>query len=436
MVSIEGDALKFRPFPNYKAVFLTHENLNSSKIGKFVEMAVDWTQLPRELFESISKCLTIYADYLRFRAVCHSWRSSVSNIPRHLPPQLPWLMLPYTQSLQSHLAFFDLSAQSLHLLELPEAASHRKRRCGSSHGWLVILGETPEVLLLNPLTRSKIHLPPLSTFPYVLSFNYSEVGKEYELRGTFGDIHRRGLREMRDSFIKKVVLSSSPQSDNNNNKNFIALAILLQPDILAYCKNGDQSWTLLHSARFFCEDVIYHKDLFYAVDKQGAIVVCDLHSESPSVSIIRMPIESRGDRRYLVNSGDELLMVTRYVELHYDGIAPYSLNAFYKTVRFEVFRMVWSGPRWEKVTSLGDRMLFVGENSSFSLPASDFPGCLGNSIYFTDDDCEFNLDSDLGEYDLGIFKIWDGSIEPLPCYQRNPHSQVHGPPIWVTPNPC
>ncbi|RXH73370.1 hypothetical protein DVH24_013054 [Malus domestica] len=117
-----------------------------------------------ELAESISKKLTTYADYLRFRVVCHSWRASVPKTPHHLPPQLPWLMLPQSQPNQSHRAFFNLSNSRVHFLHLPEA-SHRKCRCGSSHGWLVILDETPSVLLVNPLTRARRHLPPSPPSP-------------------------------------------------------------------------------------------------------------------------------------------------------------------------------------------------------------------------------------------------------------------------------
>jgi hypothetical protein len=397
-------------------------------------MAVDWTQLPRDILESISKNLTVYTDYLGFRAVCHTWRISVPKIPHHLPPQLPWLMLPLSQSLshQTHRSFFDLSLLKIHLLKLPEA-SHRKRRCGSSNGWLVILDETPTILLLNPLTRAKLNLPPLSTFPNVVTFNYSKIGREYALRDSFGNNYSRNLTEMRDSFIKKLVLSSSPTRDND----FIALAILNQTGDLAFCKNGDQAWTFIHEARFFSEDVIYYKNQFYAVDKHGKIAVCEVRGEdSPRVSIIEMPPLIGGDIYYLVNSEDELLLVTRYLDLQFDDADPYILNGFYKTVRFEVFRMNWSGLRWERVENLGDRILFVGDNSSFSLSASDFRGCSGNCIYYTDDYCEFNYDCGFRDYDLGIFKLWDGSIEPLPCYHPNSLSQLRWPPIWVTPNPC
>ncbi|KAJ0024401.1 hypothetical protein Pint_09295 [Pistacia integerrima] len=394
-------------------------------------MEVDWTQLPPELVETISKKLTIFSDYIYFRAICSNWRSFIPKIPNHLPPQLPWLMLPQSQPHQSRRAFFNLSTAKLHFLNLPEA-SHRKRHRGSSHGWLVILDETPAVLLLNPLTRVKINLPPLITFPNVVSFSYSEIGREYTLSSSLGDRYNLNLRQMRDAFIKKVVLSSSPAKDSA----FIAVAILNRTGDLAYCRNGGQSWTIIEGAQSYSEDVIYKKGLFYAVDKGGSMAVCDVSGEVPRVSVIQMPRQFGGDMQYLVSSEDELLLVTRYLGLDFD-FEPYQPHLIYRTIRFEVFRVNWIGPQWERVRSLGDKVLFIGENSSLALSASDFPGCIGDCIYYTDDYSETNYDDVYGEHDLGIFKLWDGSIEPLPCYPGNLHYQLQWPPpLWVTPNPC
>ncbi|GMY11890.1 F-box protein SKIP23-like [Fagus crenata] len=388
-------------------------------------MAVDWTQLPPDILESISKNLTIYIDYLRFRAVCHTWRISLPTIPHHLPPQLPWLMLPLSQSMsqslsnQTHRSFFDPSVNKVHHLNLPEA-SHRKRCCGSSHGWLVILHETPTILLQNPLTRAKLYLPPLTTFPNVVSFNSSHIGNEYSLghEAFPGRTYRHSAKHMRDCFIRKVVLSSSPTKD----KSFIALAILHNPHELAFCKNGDPGWTFIHNATCFNEDVIYHNELFYAVNTQGVIAVYDLHGEnSPKVSIIETRKQFGGDMQYLVISGDELLLVKRYFNLILNH------EPHYKTVWFEVFRMNRSErPEWERVRSLGDRMLFVGGISSLSLSSSDFRGCSGNCIYYG---------GGFQYHDLGIFKLWDGSIEPLPSYHPSSLPHLCWTPIWVTPNP-
>ncbi|KAA8528792.1 hypothetical protein F0562_036147 [Nyssa sinensis] len=359
-------------------------------------MAVDWSGLPPELIETIAKKLTIHIDYIRFRAVCVNWRSSISKTPHHLPCQFPWLMLPQSRTHQtSRRGFFSISDNKVHFLNVPEA-SHRRRRCGSSHGWLVILDESPAIFLLNPLNRAKIHLPPLSAFPNVLDFNFYDVGREYVLRNLDGEVYTCNLREMRDSFIKKVILSSNPSND----RDFIALAILNQIDGLAFCKKGEQSWRFIEGTKSYCEDVVYHNGFFYAVNKYGAIAVCDVQGPSPRVSIIETPPQIGGDMQYLVPSMDELLLVTRYLDLEFD-IDHHQLDIVYKTMQFEVYRLDLSGPKWERVTSLGDRVLFLGENSSLSLLAYDFPGCKGNCIYYTDDYSEFNyVDGASGNHDL------------------------------------
>ncbi|KAK6256956.1 hypothetical protein QUC31_000415 [Theobroma cacao] len=395
-------------------------------------MGVDWTQLPPELLQSISENLKIYADYIRFRAVCRSWRSSIPKTPFHLPPQLPWLMLPPSQSHQSHRAFYDLSTKRLRFLSLPESSNPNKRHCGSSHGWLIILDESPTILLLNPLSRAKLHLPPLSTFPNVDSFNYSDIGKEYSLRSPSGGRYTRNLRQMRDSFIKKIVLSANPSKDPR----FVAIAILNQTGELAYCKNGDKSWRFIEGAHPYSEDVIYCRGLCFAVDKHGGIVICDVRNDSPRISFIETPRQLGGDMQYLVNSGDELLLVTRHLDLDFD-FEPDQSHLVFRTKRFEVSRLIWNGPYWERVNSLNDKMVFVGENSSLSLSASYFTGCMGNCVYYTDDYSETNYGGAFGEHDIGIYNLWDGSIEPLPCYPRNSFFSLGWPtPLWVTPSPC
>ncbi|KAJ4837243.1 hypothetical protein Tsubulata_045751, partial [Turnera subulata] len=399
-----------------------------------ITMAVDWADLPPELLHSISQRLPVYSDYLRFRAVCRAWRSSTPRTPHHLPAQLPWLLLPKSRRNQSRRAFFDLSARSYNLFHLPEIA-HNSRHCGSSHGWLVILDDSPSVLLLNPLTRAKVYLPPLSAFPVVVSFNYSDLGREYVFYNESGNLCTRSLRQMRDLFIKKVVLSSSPLHDS-----YAAVAILNQTGDLVYCKNGDASWKLIEQARYFCEDVVYINGLFYAVNKTGQIAACDVSGDSPMVSFIKTPAQIGGDMQYLVGgSGDELLLVTRYLDIVVEhGNLFYSfenlMQPLYRTTWFAVFRLEFGGgPRWEKMSSLGGRVLFIGENSSLSLSVSGLTNCSGDCVYYTDDYSETNYDGHSGEHDVGIFKLWDGSIDPLPCYPLNSHCHLQWPPpVWTS----
>ncbi|KAK6939027.1 Domain unknown function DUF295, partial [Dillenia turbinata] len=146
---------------------------------------------------------------------------------------------------------------------------------------------------------------------------------------------------MRDTFIKKVIVSSNPSKDSN----FIALARLNHTEDLAFCRKGDKCWRFIDDVQSYSEDVIYNNfnKLFYAVTKYGSVAVCDINGASP------------------------------------------------------------------KVSSLGDRMVFIGENSSLCLVASDFLGCKGNRIYFTDDYSETNF-------------------EPLLCYLRHSHPRIRWPP--------
>ncbi|KAI3865675.1 hypothetical protein MKW92_017531 [Papaver armeniacum] len=93
-------------------------------------------------------------------------------------------------------------------------------------------------------------------------------------------------------------------------------------------------------------------------------------------------------------------------------------------------------PKWVEVKSLGDQILFFGTNSSLFLLASEFSGCQGNSIYFTNDYSEANDDGIHGIHDSGVFNMKDCSIEALPYCTIGYDWSFMPPPIWITPNPC
>ncbi|GKB49727.1 pentatricopeptide repeat-containing protein [Tanacetum coccineum] len=303
--------------------------------------------------------------------------------------------------------------------------------CGSSHGYLVILEETPEVLMINPLTRIKHSLPPLTSFPNVTKFDKYDIGREYTLRTLDGDVYSCSLKEMRDSFIKKVVFSSSPGDDG---KSFVAVCILNQTGDLAYCKKGESVWRFIDGVQAYCEDVVYHKGCFYAVSKYGNIAVCDVSGDVADVSLVDTHLQAGGDMQYLVSLGDELLLVTRYLELGFD-VDQDQLDVFYKTTEFCVFKLVVGGAMWESVAKLDEWALFLGENSSMAFRACDFEGCKGNSIYFTDDYSEWNYDGGNADHDLGVYDLEDGSVIALPCYSRRFYNgRRWPPPIWITPS--
>lgn len=87
--------------------------------------------------------------------------------------------------------------------------------------------------------------------------------------------------------------------------------------------------------------------------------------------------------RYLVELSDhkELLMVQRYISSKFNQYG----QRYRVTTKFEVFKFDADEYKWIKINTLGDVALFVGENSSVSLLASNFLGCMPNCIYFLHD---------------------------------------------------
>ncbi|OVA15999.1 Protein of unknown function DUF295 [Macleaya cordata] len=403
-------------------------------------MSSDWAQLHPELIEAIANRLSAYIDYIRFRAVCVSWRSVLPKLPnlRHLPPQIPWLMVPFMEDKsQNYGCFFSISENKYHLLELPEFS--KKRVCGSSLGWLIMLEEGPAVNLFNPLTRTLIPLPPLTTFPHV-KFRPSKLGREFKIYdSTEDDSYTHSLTMMQNCFIRKMVLSSSPSSNNIEAVNYMIVAILSSCK-LAFMKKGDQVWTLLNDPEFSFEDVIFYKGQYLAVDSERRVVVCDF--DDPSLKVTVISPGPQGEigftTHYLVDFSGDLLLVSRVREYEHKGTFDYT------TVKFRVFKPDQNGQEWHwpRIKDLGDCVLFLGANSSVCLLANELSGCQRNCIYFADDNHDsYNFKDDdlddsyeIGGHDLGVFDLNNGSIKANPYHLFNPRF-IWPPPIWVTPNP-
>jgi len=80
------------------------------------------------------------------------------------------------------------------------------------------------------------------------------------------------------------------------------------------------------------------------------------------------------------------------------------------TLKFEVFKQQSSTKIVEIKSLEGDDAIYLCDNYSMSVSALDFPGCLPNLIYFTDD---YNLlwrCEPFRPRDIGVFNMEDGSI--------------------------
>ncbi|TXG50158.1 hypothetical protein EZV62_026033 [Acer yangbiense] len=115
---------------------------------------------------------------------------------------------------------------------------------------------------------------------------------------------------------------------------------------------------------------------------------------------------------YLVESAGELLVVSRIVELK-------------QTFGFQVYKIDLSMNTLTKIEDLGDRILFLGHNSSISVSAR-LSYCNPNSIYFAIDHYEPE-----GYNDMGIYSMEDGSVAPYPTVNL---CDLVTPPMWVEMN--
>jgi hypothetical protein len=208
---------------------------------------------------------------------------------------------------------------------------------------------------------------------------------------------------------------------------------------LAMFKSVEKRWTIIHDMPSPYDDVILFKGRFYAVDGTGRTVVVGLNSNP---SLAANPVYG-GDKKYLVESNGELLVVDMYLstdqeEVDWDGdeeVSQVQLDGclYERTVKFKVYKVDEGGQRLVQMKSLGDRVLFLGDDCTFSALASDLSGCKGNCIYFTDN-FFYTSGEEEGTFkgrDIGVFDLDNGSIAPLSDYPES-SKLFWPPPEWVS----
>lgn len=387
--------------------------------GDQTRIPPDWSLLPEELVEIISKKIACISDYIRFRAVCKPWRSASPRLPGHLPPQLPWLMLPYDPqpSLSLPRGFFDVVTGKTHYLNLPE--THGKRCHGSSHGWLM-LEQGRLISLLNPITRAQIDLPPLENPMRRLITPPSMVlGDEYTLQESSPNGYRFVKRGNR--FINKVILSANPSLDPG----CIVMAILQYNSNLAFCKAGDGLWTVIQSdIDTLYIDAIYQSGRFYSINFDGRIIVYDVDRLPASVRVIPSPLHDGGDQKFFVERSPERLLMV---------VWNFNVRNLARKAEYSVFELGLDD-QWFEVKDIGDNALFFGGGHCFAVSTRDFHGWRGSRIYYT---YPFYLqmltEGDLASHGMRVFNLEDGNVAPLEG-NLGMFSLEWPSPIWITPS--
>ncbi|XP_045822335.1 uncharacterized protein LOC123915238 [Trifolium pratense] len=394
-------------------------------------MEIDWGNLEALPLSLIFNKLVERIDHIYFSLVCKNWYSMAKfnyqnrQIKNNV---LPMLMIPTKSKHRTKRNLYGISSNKIYNFKLK--VPYNKRFCGFSHGWLAKVeyskgSKGTIITLMNPFKKLVyIPLPPI----YML------------------DIVRE--KKNCECNVHKITLSINPTTRPHD---YYVAAIYSMKKCLAFLKAGQKLWTYI-DIEDYCRfsDVIFYKGLFYAIGEWNDIVSFDL-SNLMDGKVIPNVVSSKGDeyaqRAYIVKSLEgDLWIIRRFIDFpddfdeDDDDDDGYDSNGDRRsgTRRFEVYKLeldLQTGKLIQmlKLDSLGDNVLFLGDNDSVSMSASYFSNYLQkDSIYYTDDYFEsISIPYPNGPFDMGIYNVKDGSFSKHCSYQdwftRMP------PPLWVLP---
>uniref|UniRef100_A0A1D1XE20 F-box protein SKIP23 n=1 Tax=Anthurium amnicola TaxID=1678845 RepID=A0A1D1XE20_9ARAE len=382
-----------------------------------------WAALPQDVLIKIASLQTFPPDLFRFRSVCRSWRSAaLAAASLNLLPHLPSPFLMFSDDADPHTrCFYSVQEDKVFRLRFPED-SRGWRCCGSSHGWLAMLGPDVGARLFHPFSGALLDLPPLTTLPGVRRLEEDDLCRsdapkfEHQTQVTSCGMMFNmtvGAEVIRDVYVEKAVLAMDPSSDPGS-----TVVLLLLHDLagLVYAKPGDQAWTVLPTPPGVdsFKDVVYHDGFFYGLSYNYEMVVTiDIFSGNrPIVEKYEQPVSEwthcGGSYLVVVPLGviGVILQVTRTTTRD---------SGPRRTVSFHVFAFVpGEVNKWVEVRALPGISLFLDGNCSTALYTSSVPGkSRSNCIYFGHDDRYpgYLHTTAFSDRDFGLFRLEDKAFE-------------------------
>ncbi|KAJ4766185.1 hypothetical protein LUZ62_076560 [Rhynchospora pubera] len=347
-----------------------------------------WATLPWEIVSLIISYATdSAAKYVSYRSICRDWRRSLTDYSpvRPLPyPQLPFLLLPHhdrdPHQPTPHVGnVFPLPFNPSRVprsYDLPQIKDTECCICvGSSHGWLITLGQDSSVSLLNPVTADSLHLHPLSSIDHQnLSFHYHSF-PEYHLK-------KNNIWHSQSSIVRRAVLSSDPAED----RNFTLLLFISDGTNWCYTWSGrDGPWIRHLHHQFLVEDVISVKGWFIAIDRRNNLLFFDFRNRNTGLALTLLTIKQdipSGDV-FLVNLDGHLsIVLTSHFLYPSQCVLP---RGFIKIFQFEANSEEYHSRELScmQVKELTDHALFLGHGCSVSVSVQHFPQLTRNAVYFT-----------------------------------------------------
>lgn len=404
---------------------------------KMDDAGVQWSELPPEIWSAVGKHIHNYIDAVRFRSVCRSWRSSVPPFPQTSPPLRLRFPSPFITTSLSVDAF--LSQSTIYRLAPLDHQPNSKVSSSSSprrNGRLVKLekSELGKMRFLHPLSKRPIRC------------NLEDVSEEHN---EFNLLNLR-INELAISYslkytdttcvpgIAKIVVF--PNSTAPDVKDCTIIAVF-EDGRLGFARSGDEKWTLIDEQNFHYDDVIVYNQQYYTVDRWGTVFWID-----SSMRLVQFspPLIGLGHQKHLVECDGELLVIDRFLDKERqfqqpitivdDAQHPFAIpvrrppyDSLARAVDFKAHKLDQEWGTWVELKNLRNRSIILGNDCCFSVEASEFEGCKGNCIYYTDvNDGEFSKRNTIRVFDLEGRRI--GNILGYPGRMGifNP------PPIWLS----
>jgi len=157
-------------------------------------------------------------------------------------------------------------------------------------------------------------------------------------------------------------------------------------------------------------DICLFKGRAYAVDKFGKTIMVGSDS---NVHLVAEPLDDGENKKLLVESDGDLLLADVYA---------------FPVIRVDLFKLNEKEKKWVKLTSLADRILFLGLKCSFSTSSSDLCVAKGNCVIISGD--ILKRLSRLGSHASCVLDLDRGWL-PLLCDSPEYSNLFWPPPTWI-----
>ncbi|KAJ3706236.1 hypothetical protein LUZ61_009941 [Rhynchospora tenuis] len=333
---------------------------------------VDWSDLPVDLLQEISKKLLDIFDFVYFRAVCNKWRAATSI--SDLPPQLPWLLLQDLRYHSESICFYALFSDKIRTIHYPMARS--SLLSGPSHGYLYVDGGTCS--LFNPLTKDEVTIKyRKDLLPFLVSMGPDPIGSD-DYMAFFVDnfFEMTGFYRLRSCEWKFVSLP-------------------------------------LNTGRHYC-----FKGMYYMNENgTGNTVVFNIACGSSFMVPSPKTLDS-SDYVFFVESAGKILRIVQHLDLSSDVSTP---NIGYDIYQLNVEDEI-DQSRWVKANSIGNQILFLDSFRGISTAVRPSTGLRANCIYYIINRLESSVHCGLYKYNIS-----DGQLEKILCPFNNGWT-------WLVPN--